>query len=257
MRILQVKNRSRASGRAALWVIVAVFFVLFFLTIGPGLLEPAFVLAFGWAQFLHRTMSAISWNWDLVGMGVVASIVILFLVQKVVGGVFDKVAVSRNASWRWSWRWTWTGFVSLLILFLVGMAVGGIAHQVGWMMSTKEPMMQSKRGKWRDYANMKQLDVEIRMALEDESGDVEKARMALRDSPGGFLGGTRIMEMYHVLLVQDADNKVIGRLIFPRDGLRREAMGGYSSFDSGGNSMCPWSTMLEIVKTNRAKLIAL
>jgi hypothetical protein len=230
--------------------------VLFFLTIGPGILEPAFVLAFGWVLFLQRTIAAISWNWDLVGMSIVASIAILLLVQKLVGGLFDKIAVSRNAPWRWSWTWTWSGFVGLLVLFLVGMAVGGIAHQVGWLMSTKEPMIEAKNRKWRDHANMRQLELEIRMALQDESGDVEKTRVALRDNPSGFLNGSPITQMYHVLLVRNGD-QVIGRLIFPRDGQRRESVGGYFSFDSGESNMCPWSRIQEMVKTNHANLIAL
>ena len=63
--------------------------------------------------------------------------------------------------------------------------------------------------------------------------------------------------MYHVLLVKNDEQKVIGRLIFPRDGLQREKIGGYFSFDAGESNMCPWSKMQEIVKTNRANLIAL
>ena len=148
------KNRARQSGRATFWVIASVLFLMFFLMVGPGFLEPAIVLAFGWVLFLQRTVSAISWNWDLLGMSILASIVILVLVQKLVGGLFDRAAAARNLSYRWSWRWTCSGFVGLLVLFLVGMAVGGIAHQVGWMMSTKEPMIESKRGPWRDNCNM-------------------------------------------------------------------------------------------------------
>ena len=249
--------RARESGRAAFWVIASVLFVLFFLMIGPGFLEPAIVLTFGWVLFLERTVSTITWNWDLVGMSMVASIVILLLVQKLVGGLFDRVAASCNVPWRWSWRWTWTAFTGLLVLFLVGMAVGGITHQVGWMMSTNEPMIESKRGKWRDYANMKQLELEIRMALEDDSGDIEKARVALREKPSGFLNGSPITQMYHVLLVKNDEEKVIGRLIFPRDGLQRDKIGGYFSFDTGESNMCPWPRMREMVKTNHANLIAL
>lgn len=253
----RVPLRALESGRAAFWVILCVLIVLFFLMVGPGFLEPAIVLLFGWIQFLQRTVSAISWNGDLVGMSLLASIVILLLMQKLVGGLFDRVAVSKNVPWRWSWRWTWTGFVGLLVLFVVGMAVGGIAHQVGWIISTNEPMIESKRGKWRDHANMRQLDMEVQMALTDESGDVEKVRAALRDTPSGFLNGSPISQMYHVLLVKNDAGQVIGRLIFPRDGLQREKVGGYFSFDSGDSKMCPWSKMEEMVKTNRANLIAL
>ncbi|NOS69812.1 MAG: hypothetical protein HOP33_07770 [Verrucomicrobia bacterium] len=257
-----VKCRARESGRALFWlvVIVSLFFLFIMMTV-PGIIEPGFVLLFGWVQFLQRTVSAMSWNWDLIGMGVLASAGILFLGHKLLGGIANKVAVAHNLPRRWSWKWTWSGFVGLLILFLVGMAIGGIAHQIGWMMSTNEPMIEAKNRKWRDYSNMKQLDLEVRMALDDVGGDAEKVRSDLRSDPSGYTydssASIPTLQAYHVLLVKGQGEKVVGRLIFPRDGRKREQAGGYFSFDSGESGLCPWPKMQEIVKTNRANLIAL
>jgi hypothetical protein len=257
-----LKGRLRESGGARFWVFIALaLFFLFLMSIGPGMFEPVFVLAFGWVQFLQRTISAVSWNWDLIGMSILASSGILLLVQKLFGGGFNNIAAARNLPWRWSWKWTWTGFVGLLMLFLVGMAVGGIAHQVGWMVSTDEPMIEAKNRKWRDYANMKQLDLEVRTALDDAGGSIEKARRELRNDQNSYVYESSVampmMQAFHVLVVKADDGAVIGRFIFPRNGQQREKVGGYFEFDHGESGLCPWLKLQEIIKTNRANLVAL
>lgn len=231
------------------------------MTVGPGMFEPGFVLVFGWVQFLQRTISAISWNWDLVGMSIFTSIGILVLMHKLLGGIVDKFATVRNLPWRWSGRWTWAGFLGLFVLFAVGMAVGGIAHQLGWMMSTKEPMIEAKNRRWRDYSNMKQLDMGVRMALEEAAGNLETMRRELRAERNGYVyessDSMPVLQAYHVLLVMKDGKTVVGRIIFPREGQQREKAGGYFGFDSGESGLCPWPKLLEMVRTNSANLIAL
>jgi len=244
------------------WLLVLVL-ILIFLVFGGygfvarGLFESAIVLVFGWMQFLQRTIPAIAWNWSLVGMSGLTAVGILLLTHQLMGGVFNQVAAARNLTWRWSWRWTWSGFVGLLLLFFIGMSVVGMVHQVGWLLSAREPMMEAKDGRWRDYGNMMQLDSAVRVALEDQGGDIAKARAALRSNPSGFLNRPPRAQAYHVLLVTDREQHVIGRLILPYDGQRRDKFGGYYSFDAGRSDMCPWPKMQNIIRTNLANLIAL
>lgn len=137
----------------------------------------------------------------------------------------------------------------------------GIAHQLGWMMSTNEPMIEAKNRKWRDYSNMKQLNFGVRMALEDSGGNIETTRRELRDAQNGYVSESSslmpMMQAYHVLLVTGNGEAVVGRLIFPREGQLREKVGGYFEFDRGENGLCPWPKLQEIIRTNRANLIAL
>jgi len=239
------------------WVLSA-FGLLVLLLMAAPMIEPSLVLAFGWVEFLRRTLSAMSWNWDLVGMGVLASAGILLLAQGLLGGLFDKVAMNRNLRYRWSWRWTCTGFVGMLLLFLVGMAAGGIAHQVGWLMATNQPMMKVKRGRWQDVADMRLLDGAIlQMAGEIHMGNLREVRRSLESSVRDVSSTTPLLQSYQVLLVTTNGETVTGRLIFPRDGQMRGKVGGYFSFDSGGEGFCPWPVMREMIKTNGASLFAL
>lgn len=256
----RVQRQARESGGVRFWLLLAilVLIVLYIVSAGWGMramMEPVWVLMSGWVRFVRRTGSAIRWNWDLIGMSVGATVGILVLVQKLVGEIFNRVAVARGLSCRWCWKWTWSGFIGLLVLFLVGMAGAGIVHQVGWLLSANESLMEPKNLKWQDHANMKQLELEIRIMLEDSGGDLAKARL----EPGGSLYQASTsrpsLQAYHVLLVQNPDEKIVGRLIFPRNGQQREKVGGYFFFDSGAGGLCSWPQLQEIIRTNRAHLV--
>ena len=107
---------------------------------------------------------------------------------------------------------------------------------------------------------MKQLDLEIRMMLDGAGGDIDKARAELRSDATGYFYESSpsipTLQAYHVLVVKGRDGAVVGRLIFPRDGSRREKAGGYFAFDRGESALCPWPEFQEIIRTNRANLVA-
>jgi hypothetical protein len=261
---MQSRPRSiaRQIGRASFWSL-SIFIILLFLsmlTAGPGLFELPFVLATGWMRFLARTVPKVTWNWDLVGMGIISAAVILLLAHWFLSWIVKNVASARGVEWRWPWKWTWCGLLATALLFLVGMAVGGTTHQVGWIASSQEPWYEAKRGKVLDISNMKQLDLAIRLALEDADGDIENARRGLWKSGNGYFSQSKssppMMQTYHLLVVTGEDGQAMGTIIFPRDAQKRAAVGGYYNFNEKDGGLISQSKLQELIQKHRAKLTA-
>ncbi len=246
-------------GWAGCWSLALLFFVSM-----TGLLvlfELPFILLTGWIKFLVRTTPNVTWNWDLAGMSIVSAGLILVLAHWFLGWIVKSVASARGASWRWPWKWTWCGLVAIAILFLVGMATGGVVHQLGWIASSPEPWYEDKRGKWRDVRNMKTLNLALQLALDDAEGNIDAARRELWKPGGKYLVragsyGPNPAD-YHLLVVTGADGKVTGTLIFPRNRERRNAVGGSYSMNDRNFEIIPAAKLLELIQTNRANLKAL
>ena len=261
------RSVARLIGRVIFWLFVGLVFLFFLLpslgSLGPGSFELPPVLLTGWIKFLVRTTPNVTWNWDLVGMGVVSAGLVLVLTHWFLRWLVNSVALARGASWRWPWKWTWSAFVAIALLFLVGMATGGVVHQIGWIAASPEPWTERKYGR-EDTGNMMQLQGALEQALNESDGDLEKARRELW-KPGVYFrdpGGSYRAE-YHLLAVTSEAGKVTGTLIFPRNGERRSAAGGCYSTIGGdlgkaaGRKFIPAAKLLELIQTNRAHLKAL
>ncbi len=256
------RSVGRQIGRATFWSIsTLVILLLLLMTIGPGLFELPFVLATGWVSFLARIVPKVTWNWDLVGMSIVSAAVILLLAHWFSNWIVKNAASARGVEWRWPWKWTICALMSIGLFFLVGMCVGGIVHQLGWMASSQEPWYEAKRGKVLDISNMKQVDLAIRLALEDADGNIESARRELWKSGNGFFSQSKssppMMQKYHLLVVNGEDGKAMGTIIFPRDGQKRVAVGGYYNFNETNGGLISSPKLQELLQKWRPRLIAL
>ncbi len=202
-------------------LIVGALVILFIglIMAGPGAFDLLVTLCLGWIQFLRRTVPAISWNWDLAGMAILCSGIILLMTHWFLNWLARSIAAARGFAWRWPWRWTWSGLVLIFVSFLVGMAVGGILHQLGWIAASPESLYEMKSGA-SGVGDMRQLSYGALVAMEDSNGDVAKARSNLQSTSGGYLyqptGESPLLERYHVLLVLDQDGVEVGTIVFPR-----------------------------------------
>src|SRR5262249_49375232 len=45
------------------------------------------------------------------------------------------------------WRWRWTGWLvgGVVLMFVAGLAAAGVAHQVGWLITSPEPIVENPR----------------------------------------------------------------------------------------------------------------
>jgi prepilin-type processing-associated H-X9-DG protein len=148
---------------------ILAFGVLLLLTCG-GFFAPidfALNLAFGWVIFLNRVLPQVRVGWA----GVATGIALLVLLAAGTHLFFSWLSVQvggparseNSCDRRWKPRWT-AALVSLVVLmFVAGLATAGIAHQVGWLLTSGEPLMASggRHVVWRVQSsnNLKQIGI--------------------------------------------------------------------------------------------------
>ena len=133
-----------------------------------GFLWPidfAFNLAFGWAVFLARVVPRVRVGWAGVATGITLLVLLAAGTHLFLGWLADQVrdpSRSEDPGDRpWKPRWT-AALVSLVVLmFVAGLATAGIAHQVGWLLTSGEPLVASggRHAVWRMQSvnNLKQI----------------------------------------------------------------------------------------------------
>ena len=65
------------------------------------------------------------------------------------------------------------------------------------------------------------------------------------------------MEAYHLLVVMDGGDKVVGAIIFPRDAQRRSRVGGMYWFGENRSIRVSPEMLSEIIQSHRNQLIGL
>jgi hypothetical protein len=192
-----------------------------------GYIEAGVLLLFGWVAFLNRTLVRITLNWDLIGMGLVCAGGILVIAHYFLRWLVGSIAAQRGSGGHWPWRWTWCGLMALGVLFLVGMAVGGAAHQIGWISNSPEPLMEQK-GRYAALSTMRALEFGMKVASQDMTNPAAM-RQLLWDEKENVIGPrhntAKILQSAHVLLIAPS-NQVEGWIIFPRDPALMKRFGG-------------------------------
>jgi hypothetical protein len=101
----------------------------------PG--EMNLHLVIGWLLFLHRVLPRITADPTSLAVGLGASVLFAGGLQ-----LAGRWWMGRRAKpGVWKVRWTLTVMALVVLLFGSGIAVVGIAHQVGWIASSREPLM--------------------------------------------------------------------------------------------------------------------
>jgi hypothetical protein len=112
--------------------------VVLVLLVASALVEEVRTLLFGWVEFLWRVVPQVAPDWPSVAVGVGAFA--LF------GGGVHLFARARWPGWKL--RRTATVVVGCVVLFAAGVAVVGIAHQVGWLASSGRPLREESVARW-------------------------------------------------------------------------------------------------------------
>ncbi len=218
-------------------------------------------LTLGWFGFLQRTLPKLTWNSDLIGMTLLSVVLILFLAHKFLNGISRSIAAKRGTTWSWPWKWTWSSLIALMLFFLVGMAVGGTAHQIGWIASSPEPLLERNPFSYDAINAMKQFDLALRIALGDTNENLEKARLELWNHPKEYLGNwpsaVQLLQKYHVLVVVDEKGLVQGSIVFPRDAETLKRSGGVCSVDTENNQHPDSKEIAKLLQKYKARLVAL
>ena len=170
-------------GRLALGVGVTL------LMICAGLLAPlqvAVALGLGWASFLIRVLPQVSVDWGGVSYASVCVVLIAVFGHGFGGWLVAQIEPGR----RWRMRWTASLLGGVVLMFVAGIAAAGTAHQVGWLLTSKERWVGSSMdGLIRRIQSAKNLR-QIGLALqnyEEQNGSLPPA--ATIDPDGRLLHG--------------------------------------------------------------------
>lgn len=172
-----------------------------------GYAEISWALVFGWIGFLMRTLPRVTWNGSMVGMGILCTVGSVFLTQWLLR------EFTRHLSFApWRWRWTVCGIGALAVLFLVGLAIGGSAHQIGWMMGSDVRWFKE-----RIHDQSSGLDGVASNLLREGETDPAVWRTKLMESPRVGVTNQWAIDRAQILFVLDDQGAVTGAFIIPRD----------------------------------------
>ena len=110
----------------------------------PELLKIPLTLAIGWVKSTGRFVSVVQLSSPTVGWSIIALGVLL-------AGTHAFCAWVRQSRTGpvgvWHWRWTCGVYAALALVLFASAALVGIAHQTGWMITSKEPFF-NRRHEW-------------------------------------------------------------------------------------------------------------
>jgi len=235
-------------------IVVGIFFLMVFtnLIFGPAFYRMVVVLPFGWVGFITRTFPNIGWNWDLVGMGVVSLVLIGAGLNWFMRWLASCITERRGKNFVWLARWTWSVMVAVAIFFAVGMSVGGIVHQVGWMAGSKEPKLVVKN---QTRTDMMRLDNYVQYAFQGANEDILSARERFWKDEVGFGRDTLELKLnYQVYVVIDKDGKYLSHIIKPRT---KQLFLRYGGYTDGGDALGfkPATEIDKLLEQNRDNVV--
>jgi hypothetical protein len=231
-------------------ILALVGFVIIWTNIfGMASLDALVALATGWYRFLERTLPRMTWNWDLLGMGLICTALILGGVHWFLSWLHrQRSSAFGNGgdSSSWAWRHTWCGATIVGLAFFIGSAVVGTVHQIGWLASSPEPIVEAKSpGLY--YASMRQIEGAFATAMLESGNQLAAARRRLWDAKEEILRGIPwLRESFHVLVVVGPDHRVRGLIVFPRDLEKRSRFGGLYEF-SGDSKPVPAAEIPDLI----------
>jgi hypothetical protein len=192
-------------GRSLAWMsAVAAVAVLL---ICMGLAAPidfAVALFLGWTWYLARTLPEVQVALPAITTAAVCLICFVAGSHVFLGWLYQEIR-SRSGTKapedaQWKWRWTSGLAVTVVLLFAAGMATVGVTHQLGWLLTSREPWFSSESGAMNRAISTNNLK-QIGLALHG----YHQAHGAL--PPGGrFDPEGRALESWQTLILPFTDH---------------------------------------------------
>src|SRR5262245_12822245 len=122
----------------------------------PG--EMTVVLLLGWGYYLARVLPQVQLNWG--GLGTAACCLVGFTagLHAFLGWFYRRWQLPDgqvsaagevgllDPARRWKPQWTGATVALILLMFSAGMAASGIAHQLGWLLTSTGPLLEGGDG---------------------------------------------------------------------------------------------------------------
>lgn len=190
--------------RARNYSIVALGIALVLLAIDPNLVVVPFkivwALCFGWAVSAARLISRLQGHASPLAVWTTFFLILGLAVHR----FCQALAASRNTLWKT--RWTITAMSGLWLCLFAAMAVIGIAHQIGWIVVSREPWTRgneklkltvaamgvsqaAKNGAWTDAEIRKAAPFDwVELVIQhDAGGKITNVIVIHRDGRTGFI----------------------------------------------------------------------
>jgi hypothetical protein len=215
--------------RVALWSIVVLSSAFVLSALSPLAAQMLIQLPFGWLKFLQRVAPRASWNWSGIGMAVLCSLLIVSGTQWLCRWLYAHLHFNAagDVSTRWRWSWSFALYGMLWSAFFAIMGTVGVAHQVGWLLNSKEPLYVARPSPWEFTLNLRTKAIDLTSIAESESWDFIRTRALFYEQQA--LPGTRMrpngIEDVHVLFLEGQRGKLAAAVFFYRDMAIREKTG--------------------------------
>jgi prepilin-type processing-associated H-X9-DG protein len=125
-------------------------------------------LAFGWVTFLANVLPQVQVAWS----GVVSAVICLGAFAVGVHWFLGWMLAQIRPECRWKLRWTASLVGVIVVMFVAGMATAGMAHQAGWLLTAKEPLVTTDSRiiqRVQSMNNLKQIGLGL-VSYQNEEG---------------------------------------------------------------------------------------
>jgi hypothetical protein len=205
------------------WVLATLFGLSLLTCTGQmWILQAPILLVTGWISFLYRVLPEVTFRWGAIAETLVVGAVLGVGTHLFLRWLWPQLRPKAAEARPWPVRWSASLVVLIVLLFSATMATVGIGHHVGWLVSSREPLVRSS---WLFNPTIQGWDNEevCKEALRlSQSGvaDAQVARVLLQNPEL-----RKKVEPRHVV-PQRSPSGEAGFLVFPRDPVTRENVGG-------------------------------
>jgi len=193
------------------------------------------ILVLGWMSFLARVVPQVQWRWDLIAATLAVACLLGVGSHLFLRGLWRRFHAETPEARPWPVRWSVSLLTLLVLLFLATMATVGAAHHVGWLASTREPLVVSswlRPGGFRDRLERERL-CEFALLQARDGVTMEHLSRALLRSED-----TREVAERMFVASRKGPGDALGILVFPRDPTEFEDVGG-TRCGTGGEGARP------------------
>jgi hypothetical protein len=127
-------------------VVLGGFFFLVVFVGGMGavwLMEVPILLAVGWIPFIVRVFPEVTLNIPAILETVLVVAVLGVGSHLFLRWLWQQLRAQQGEASPWPVRWSVSALALLVLLFLATMATVGIGHHLGWLASSRDPLVQS------------------------------------------------------------------------------------------------------------------
>lgn len=107
-------------------------------------LQAVFYLAVGWFSFVGRVAPQLKLSWPGAATAIASLAVVVIGGHWFLAWIYGSRTIKADEECR-RWRLTWSAAMTAVVLFVAvaGICVVGMAHQVAWLMTSKQPVIES------------------------------------------------------------------------------------------------------------------